>query len=102
MSDAVTILALAVTAAGILCAVGVAARAGLRMAVRVLLDFLLAAGLLRLTSGLKWDHIVATASIVVVRHIVSAGLALGAPPPTAGSRPPSEAPRPHRAGPSRA
>ena len=75
-----TALALAVTAAGIVCAIGVAARAGPRTAVPVLLDFLLAAGLLRLTATQEWDRIAATALIVIIRHIVSAGLSLGAFP----------------------
>ncbi|WP_052436352.1 hypothetical protein [Georgenia sp. SUBG003] len=80
MSQVVAGLALAVTAAGVICSVGVAARAGLRAAVPVLLDFLLAAGLLRLTSGLEWDRIAGTALIVAIRHVITAGLSVGTPP----------------------
>ncbi|PFG39906.1 hypothetical protein ATJ97_2426 [Georgenia soli] len=97
MNGVVANLALAITAAGVVCAVGVAAVAGLRAAVPVLLDFLLAAGLLRLTSGLEWDSIAATGLIVVARHVITAGLAVGTPPRNgwrAALDPRSRSPRP--------
>lgn len=73
-------LALAVVAGGILASAGVAVLAGLRTGVAVLLDFLLAAGLLRLTASLEWTSIGSIALIVAVRHVISRGLRAGGPP----------------------
>jgi hypothetical protein len=86
VSEVIDATALVVTAAGLLAALGVAVVAGLRAAVPVLLDFLLAAGLLRLAVGLEWDRILTTALLVAIRHIVSAGIAATAAPRTAVSR----------------
>lgn len=51
------------------------------LALHVLLDLLLAAGLLRLSVDASWRTIVVTGLVVVVRHLVTRGLAL--PPPLA-------------------
>uniref|UniRef100_UPI001297A08A DUF1622 domain-containing protein n=1 Tax=Ornithinicoccus halotolerans TaxID=1748220 RepID=UPI001297A08A len=58
----------------------VAAVAGLRAALPVLLDFLLAAGLLRLSVALSWEEVLTVAAVVAVRHLVVAGLGSGGPP----------------------
>ncbi|MPV35869.1 DUF1622 domain-containing protein [Georgenia subflava] len=84
MTGVVASAAVAITAAGVVVALAVAVRAGLRTAIPVLLDFLLAAGLLRLTVDLEWDAIAGTALIVAIRHLITAGLAFGAPPGCAG------------------
>ena len=67
--------ALAVTAAGLVAAALVLAvtRRPL-VAVRVLLDFLLAAGLLRLTGDPGWPAILTAAVIVAVRRLLARGL----------------------------
>ncbi|RPF28298.1 hypothetical protein [Georgenia muralis] len=72
--------ALAITAAGVVISVGVASRAGLHQATPVLLDFMLAAGLLLLSSGPDWDVIAAVALVVAIRHLATAGLSVGTPP----------------------
>ena len=71
-------LALALTGAGLVAAavVLVAARHPL-LAVKVLLDFLLAAGLLRLTGDPEWATIATAAGIVAVRRLVGFGLRAG-------------------------
>jgi Protein of unknown function (DUF1622) len=68
-------LALAVSAAGLLAA-GVVLAAGRRPlpAVAVLLDFLLAAGLLRLTGSPGWPEIATAAAVVALRRLLGAGL----------------------------
>lgn len=73
-------LSLAVVAGGILAAAGVAVLAGLRTGLAVLLDFLLAAGLLRLSSSLEWTAIGSIALIVAIRQVISRGLRAGGPP----------------------
>lgn len=67
-------MSLWVVVAGIAAAAGVAARAGVRAGVPVLLDFLLAAGLLRLSSRLAWDDIATVALIIGIRHVLSFGI----------------------------
>ncbi|MFC5041812.1 hypothetical protein [Ornithinimicrobium kibberense] len=62
---------------GIFAAAGVGARAGLRQGVPVLLDFLLAAGLLRLSTDLGWAGAGSVALIVTIRHLVTFGLHVG-------------------------
>ena len=46
------------------------------LALHVLLDLLLAAGLLRLSVDATWRSIAVTALVLVVRHLVTRGLAL--------------------------
>ncbi len=101
-------MALAIVVAGILAAAGTTVRAGLRAGVPVLLDFLLAAGLLRLSSGLGWDDIASIALIVAIRLLVTFGLQAHPPEPaglsatwrsqfrTIGAHPPRPAHRPPR------
>ncbi|MEE6274567.1 hypothetical protein V2J56_14550 [Georgenia sp. MJ206] len=69
--------ALAVLAAGLLVGLGVAVVAGVRAGVPVLLDFLIAAGLLRLAGEPSWGETATTALVVAVRHLLAAGLAAG-------------------------
>ncbi|WP_422756193.1 hypothetical protein [Micromonospora sp. WMMD708] len=59
-----------------------------RTALRVLLDLLVAAGLLRLAGGRSWSALATAAAVVLLRHLLGAGLT--APPPTA---PPTTDPR---------
>ena len=66
--------ALLLTALGLLCAGLVLARSrDVRQALPVLLDFLLAAGLLRLTHGATFRSLATTALIVVIRKLVAFG-----------------------------
>ena len=51
-----------------------------RLALHVLLDLLLAAGLLRLSVDASWESIAVTAIVIVVRHLVTRGLTLPPPP----------------------
>lgn len=43
----------------------------------VLLDLLLAAGLLRLTADLRWDAVASASLVVVIRKLASVGIAAG-------------------------
>ncbi|MFV0131762.1 hypothetical protein ACLGIH_00455 [Streptomyces sp. HMX87] len=45
-------------------------------AVAVLLDFLVAAGLVRLAGDLSWDGILPAAAVIALRKLISAGLAV--------------------------
>ncbi|WP_435770720.1 hypothetical protein [Nocardioides sp. SYSU DS0651] len=75
MTDLVDAAALLVTAAGVL--VAIAAWALTRShspAVPLLIDFLLAAGLLRLTVHHDWQAIGAAALVVVLRKVVAGGI----------------------------
>ena len=70
---------LAVVAAGLLS--GVLALAVTRrpaLALGILLDFLVAAGLLRLIGEPDWQAILTAAVVVAMRHLVGYGLRLGA------------------------
>lgn len=70
--------ALLLTALGLLCAVLVLARSrDVRQALAVLLEFLLAAGLLRLVHGATYRGLASTALIVVIRKLVSFGFSTG-------------------------
>lgn len=51
-----------------------------QLATHVLLDLLLAAGLLRLSVDASWWSITVTAMVIVVRHLVTRGLTLPPPP----------------------
>ncbi|MCX2926284.1 MULTISPECIES: hypothetical protein [unclassified Streptomyces] len=70
--------AVLITAGGVLSAV-----AAYRMvrsagsAVAVLLDFLVAAGLVRLAGDLSWDGILLAAALIALRKLISVGLAVG-------------------------
>jgi hypothetical protein len=70
-------VALAVVAGGLVVAAGSLLLVGVRGAVGVLLDFLLAAGLLRLAAEPGWTSLLTTALVVAVRHLITFGLAAG-------------------------
>ena len=72
--------ALALTTAGLVAAAVVllATRRPV-FALTVLLDFLLAAGLLRLTGQPGWGALASAAAVVAVRRLVGVGLRTGAP-----------------------
>ncbi|MFE7936307.1 hypothetical protein ACFU46_02880 [Streptomyces griseoincarnatus] len=76
MSEWLNATAVLITAFGLLSAV-VAYRMvrDVGSALAVLLDFLVAAGLVRLAGGLSWDGILLAAAVVAVRKLISAGLA---------------------------
>ncbi len=79
---------LLVTAAGLLSATLVLARTrDLHVSIKVLLDFLLAAGLLRLTHEPTWRQITVAASIVAVRRLLSFGLGQSVAPHTEPASP---------------
>ena len=76
----VTSAALAVTTAGRVAAAAVLLATGRPLlAVKVLLDFLLAAGLLRLTGDPAWTTVATAAAVVALRRLVGVGLRAGAP-----------------------
>ncbi|MGK5519462.1 hypothetical protein ACSNN9_08905 [Micromonospora sp. URMC 107] len=55
-----------------------------RCAMRVLLDLLTAAGLLRLAGDQGWTDLAAAAAIVLLRRLLWAALTAGGPPARAG------------------
>ena len=84
MSAVLGTLALTAAAAGLVVAAGAVLLVGLRAGVGVLLDFLLAAGLLRLAAEPGWASLLTTALVVAVRHLITFGLAAGALPERQG------------------
>jgi len=75
IDTAVAIAAYGVTGAALLCGAGVlVASRSVRAALPVLLDLLLAAGLLRLGSADTWTAIGTAAAIVALRKLVVTGL----------------------------
>ncbi|KAE8762446.1 DUF1622 domain-containing protein [Georgenia thermotolerans] len=78
MSTVLSTLALAAVAAGLVVGVGAVLVVGVRAAIGVLLDFLLAAGLLRLAAEPGWSSLLSTALVVAVRHLITTGLSVGA------------------------
>jgi hypothetical protein len=80
MSQFLQLAALSCTALGLLSAAGVLVRGfGVRLAVAVLLEFLLAAGLLRLGDDPSAQSLATAAVIVVLRRLLTTGLGLAAP-----------------------
>jgi hypothetical protein len=76
----VSALVTAVTALALISALVTVLTSGAgRTAVRVLLDLLTAAGLLRLAGGLGWTDLASAAAIVALRQLL--GVALGTAPP---------------------
>ena len=76
MSPALQAAALLCTVFGFVAGAAVLLRtADVRAAVRVLLDFLLAAGLLRLGDNLGWRQIASAAAVVAVRRLLAFDLA---------------------------
>lgn len=74
-ADAVALL---ITAAGVVSALAVLlATRRPWTAAPVLLDMLLAAGLLRLLGEVTWQRIASAALLVTIRHIATAGIGLG-------------------------
>ncbi|MCL7460921.1 hypothetical protein AB0I85_29850 [Micromonospora echinofusca] len=77
----IRVLVTAVTAAAALAGLAVLVGTGSwRSAMRVLLDLLTAAGLLRLAGGQDWPDLAAAAAIVLLRRLLWAALTAGAPP----------------------
>ncbi|MCI0385736.1 hypothetical protein [Streptomyces sp. CNQ085] len=75
MTTVLDLAALATTAFGLVAAAVVFAEARrLVPALAVLLDFLTAAGLLRLAGDPSWGTIAAAAAVIAVRKLVTAGL----------------------------
>ena len=73
-------VALGIIGAGLVVAAAVlAATRRPLFALKVLLDFLLAAGLLRLTGDPGWATVLTAAAIVAVRRLLGVGLRAGAP-----------------------
>lgn len=71
MSAALQAGAVTCTALGLLCATAVLLRTrDVRLAVQVLVDLLLAAGLLRLTGDPGWGAVAAAALLVLLRRVV--------------------------------
>lgn len=96
MQGLVQFAALLLTALGLLCAGLVLARSrDVRQALAVLLEFLLAAGLLRLVHGATYQALAATALIVAIRRLVSFGFSprrRDDPAQTSATRPGSSRP----------
>jgi hypothetical protein len=68
-------VAVVVSAAGLLCGLLALVRTrDVWCAVRVLLDLLLAAGLLRLTSASGWPQLAAAAALVALRRLLTIAL----------------------------
>ncbi|MFD1831369.1 hypothetical protein ACFSJS_17130 [Streptomyces desertarenae] len=80
MTGALEAAALAAAAFGLVAAAVVLVSVRRLMpALAVLLDFLIAAGLLRLAGGPGWDAIATAAAVVAVRKLVTAGLRASRP-----------------------
>lgn len=78
LADAVGLLAAAVTAAALVAAtVALVSTRRPSVALSVLLDLLLAAGLLRLAGDPGWQTAATAAGIVVLRRLLGTGLRLG-------------------------
>ena len=78
--------ALGITAAGLVAAAAtLMATRRLVLSVQVLLDFLLAAGLLRLTGSPGWAALGAAAAVVALRRLLGLGLRAGGVPAPDGS-----------------
>ncbi|SCG44653.1 hypothetical protein [Micromonospora halophytica] len=77
-------LATTVTALALCCgAVVLVTARSWRTALRVLLDLLVAAGLLRLTVGQGWSALASAGAVILLRQLLWAGLA--GPTPTTGT-----------------
>ncbi len=82
MAEPVQSAAVLVVAMGLVSAVAVLSLGGgPASAMAVLLDFLLAAGLLRLSQAQTWTAIAVAGLTVVIRKVVAAGFLLRARPP---------------------
>ncbi|MBM0233234.1 hypothetical protein JNW91_16020 [Micromonospora sp. STR1_7] len=82
-------LALAVTALALVTGVVIVLSTGApRTAIRVLLDLLIAAGLLRLVGNPGWNGLAGAAAIIALRQLLWAALGVAPPWPRRQSRPP--------------
>jgi hypothetical protein len=78
VSGILTTAALMVTGAGLLVAVAVyAATRRIGRALPVLLDFLTAAGLIRLAADVSWGSILGAAAVITVRKTAALGVQTG-------------------------
>jgi hypothetical protein len=68
-----------------------------RAALRVLLDLLLAAGLVHLSFGLSWQQIAVAAAVVLIRRLVTSSILRGAPGDVRGALIPGGRPARRRA-----
>ncbi|MFJ8693808.1 hypothetical protein [Streptomyces roseolilacinus] len=69
--------AVLVTGAGLVSAAAAHRLTGdVRRALAVLLDFLTAAGLVRLAGDPSWDSILAAAAVIALRRLIGSGLAV--------------------------
>ncbi|GGO41389.1 hypothetical protein GCM10012287_00120 [Streptomyces daqingensis] len=76
MATAIEAAALLVTAAGVVVFLtAYAATRRIRTALPLLLDFLMAAGLMRLAGDLSWSGILLTVAIIAVRKVAAYGVA---------------------------
>ncbi len=76
MATAIEAAALLVTAAGVVVFLtAYAATRRIRTALPLLLDFLMAAGLMRLAGDLSWSGILVTVAIIAVRKVAAYGVA---------------------------
>jgi len=76
MNAAIEAAALLVTAAGVVAFLTACALTRtIRHALPLLLDFLMAAGLIRLAGDLSWNGILLTVAIVAVRKLAASGVA---------------------------
>ncbi|MFJ8631217.1 hypothetical protein [Streptomyces sp. NPDC093568] len=75
MNDAIEAASLLVTGLGVVSFLtAYAVTRTIRVALALLLDFLTAAGLLRLAGDLSWSAIVQTVAIIAVRKVAAFGL----------------------------
>lgn len=86
MSTAIQWAALPCTVLGLLsAAAALAATRDARLSVKVLLEFLLAAGLLRLVGDPSPQAIASAAAVIAIRQLLAFGLRQTSPEPVAGS-----------------
>ncbi|GAA4428291.1 hypothetical protein GCM10023169_29240 [Georgenia halophila] len=83
MTATLEIVSAAIAAGAVLVGGATAVSIGVRAGLSVLLDLLLAAGLLRLTADPGWGVLATTALVVAIRHLVTAGLSARPHPTTA-------------------
>ncbi|GAA3506632.1 hypothetical protein GCM10019016_137470 [Streptomyces prasinosporus] len=77
MTQVLTAAALLVTAAGVLSAIAAyTVSRWIGQALPVLLDFLTAAGLLRLAADVSWGSILVAAAVIAVRKVAALGIAV--------------------------
>jgi hypothetical protein len=76
VNPAIETAALLITALGIVSFLTAYATVhSIRCALPLLLDFLMAAGLIRLAGDLSWDSILLTVAIIIVRKLAASGVA---------------------------